>query len=108
MHLRMREQMHSEGIDLCRLAPITWFCTLVFAFAANHIAAAGYGFSHVRLQSVFVVTIFTGWLALAGTTQLVHRFGESGRHARAWALAGFILLIATFIFKYGLRCYTTA
>jgi len=98
----MREEMYFEGVDLSRLAPAAWVAMFVLAFVAHAVGVAGYGMSHVRMQTVVLLTIFAGFTAMTGTAQRVRRYLDTGHHGRAWTMAAVILLVAVVVLRFSL------
>lgn len=101
----VREELHYDGVRLAPLAPLAWAATFGLSFVVNALAESGMGVGNPRLQSVMLVTVFCGILAILGTVQKLNHFQERGRRIpAATMMIGFVLFAGAVMF-YGVASY---
>ncbi|MCS7034687.1 MAG: hypothetical protein NZ561_11955 [Phycisphaerae bacterium] len=91
-----------DGVDLARFAPFAWFATFGLGLISNFLAQRGYELTNPRLQSLMLVTLFLGFLALVGTTQILHRMRAAGRYRAVGCLVTAVVACSVGVVLHGL------
>lgn len=95
----------ADGVDLRKSTPVAWLVTGFLMFLGHFVSNSGKGVHDLRLQSVTLLTLFVGILALAGTAQTLRGWIDAGRRVRAAVLGTVVLSMSVGVVTYGLTCY---
>lgn len=104
----MRENVQYEGIDFGWLTPAAWVTIALLGLVADAIAARGYGFDSVHMQSLTILACFAGMIAMAGTIQCLNRLSLAGRRRMVVAIVGCVLLVSCVTMTVGLDAFASS
>lgn len=104
---RMPQNVEYDGVNLARVAPAAWIVAASLGAVAHHMTALGMHLGHTKLQTVILVTIFIGVLAMLGTGQAMYRMRDTGRIGAMYALAAATLLCSAAVALHGFSSFIT-